>query len=69
MIITVEPGLYFIDHIIKTSLSNPDMAKYLNKDKIDEYMETGGVRLEDDVLVTKDGIENLTHIPRKAEDV
>lgn len=45
MCITVEPGLYFIDFIIEKSLSDPAIAKYLNKEKIDEYKEVGGVRL------------------------
>ena len=55
MVLTVEPGCYFIDFIIKNALDNPELAKYLNKEKIDEYMEVGGVRLEDDVVVRKDG--------------
>lgn len=45
------------------------MSKYLNKEKIDEYKEVGGVRLEDDVLITKDGIEMLSFLPRTIEDV
>lgn len=53
MVITVEPGCYFIDFIIKNALDNPDMAKYLNADKIEEYKSVGGVRLEDDVVVRK----------------
>jgi Xaa-Pro dipeptidase len=41
----------------------------LNKEKIDEYMDVGGVRLEDDVVVKKDGIEKLSHLPRLPEHV
>ena len=55
MCITVEPGLYFIDFIIEKSLNDPTIAKYLNKEKIDEYKEVGGVRLQDDIVITKDG--------------
>ena len=35
MIITIEPGVYFIEHIIKNALNNPDLQGYLNKEKID----------------------------------
>lgn len=36
--ITVEPGLYFIDFMIKKALENADIAPYLNPEKIEEYM-------------------------------
>lgn len=38
MVITVEPGLYFIEHIIKNALNDAELQKYINKEKIDEYM-------------------------------
>ena len=69
MCITVEPGIYFIDFKIKNSLNNPEIAKYLNADKIEKYRSVGGVRLEDDIVITKDGYENLTPMPREIEDV
>ena len=63
MVITVEPGIYFIDFIIKGALES-EISKYLNADKIKEYENIGGVRLEDDVLITKDGNELLSYLPR-----
>ena len=69
IIMTVEPGCYFIDFIIKNALDDPDMAKYLNEDKINEYKEVGGVRLEDNVVVRKDGPEMLSFLPRRWEEV
>lgn len=34
-----------------------------------EYIGIGGVRLQDDVVVRKEGIENLTHVPRTIQEV
>jgi len=69
MIITVEPGLYFIDALLLPAFENPNLNKYLNVDKIKRFMDFGGVRLEDDVVVTDTGIENLTICPREIVDV
>ena len=38
IIMTVEPGCYFIDFIIKNSLADPEMAKYLNEELVNQYM-------------------------------
>ncbi|KAI9791073.1 MAG: hypothetical protein M1816_004304 [Peltula sp. TS41687] len=59
-IITVEPGIYFCRFIIEPFLKDPIHSQYIKKDVLDQYWEVGGVRIEDDVLVTKDGYENLT---------
>ena len=45
IIMTVEPGCYFIDFIINKALEDPDRNKYINAEKIDEYKEVGGIRL------------------------
>ncbi len=34
--------------------------EFINYDKIDEYRDFGGIRIEDDILVTKNGYENLS---------
>jgi len=62
--ITVEPGIYFIDFMIEKALNDESLSKYLNKDKIDEYKGVGGVRLEDDIVITKDGYELISSLPR-----
>jgi len=69
MVITVEPGCYFIDVILENAYKDEVKAKYLNKEKIDEYYEVGGVRIEDDVVVTEDGMENFTVVPRTTEEI
>ena len=42
---------------------------HVNADVLDRFVGFGGVRLEDDVIVTKDGVENMTNCPRTVEDV
>jgi len=69
MVITVEPGVYFIDSEIEGAYKDPERAKFLNKDKIEQFRNFGGVRLEHDVVITSTGIEDLTLIPTEIERV
>jgi len=72
MVLTVEPGLYFNAYCLKMAMSNAKQAPLLNKQKVKEYQGSGlawGVRIEDDVVVTDDGIENMTYVPRTIEDI
>ena len=69
MVLTVEPGCYFIDPLMDLALANPKQSKFLNADRFNEFRNFGGVRLEDGVLVTKDGCENLTNCPRALSEV
>ncbi|RDW60043.1 hypothetical protein BP5796_11649 [Coleophoma crateriformis] len=65
MVITVEPGIYFNRWAIEeVHLKTEKYAKYINKDLLEKYYPVGGVRIEDDILVTKDGYENLTTVPK-----
>lgn len=57
MFITVEPGLYFNDPTLDKALAKPEQAKFINQEVLNRFRGTGGCRLEDDVLVTKDGAE------------
>jgi len=45
-------------------LKDTRFAKYINKSLLEKYYPIGGVRIEDDILVTKDGYENLTTAPK-----
>lgn len=70
MTITVEPGCYFIDHLLTEALQEESPLKpYLNQELVDEYRGFGGVRLEDVVAVTKDGCVNYTLCPRTIGEV
>jgi Xaa-Pro dipeptidase len=48
-------------------LKDTRYAKFINKELLDRYYPVGGVRIEDDILVTKDGYENLTTAPKGDE--
>jgi Xaa-Pro dipeptidase len=48
-------------------LKDTRYAKYINKDLLEKYYPVGGVRIEDDILVTEDGYENLTKVPKGDE--
>jgi Xaa-Pro dipeptidase len=69
MVITVEPGIYFIDALLDPALGEARYAPFLAPDVLARFRHLGGVRIEDDVLVTLDGSENLTQVPRTVEDV
>jgi Xaa-Pro aminopeptidase len=58
-VITDEPGCYFIPQLIAQWKADKTNAEYLNFDKIEQYLDFGGVRIEDDVLITEDGCRFL----------
>jgi len=69
MVITVEPGCYFIDSVIDKALNDPSQAKFMVKSKIDEFRGSGGVRIEDDVAITATGCELMTDVPRTVDEI
>eukprot|EP00546_Thalassionema_frauenfeldii_P014088 CAMPEP_0178907954 /NCGR_PEP_ID=MMETSP0786-20121207/7653_1 /TAXON_ID=186022 /ORGANISM="Thalassionema frauenfeldii, Strain CCMP 1798" /LENGTH=533 /DNA_ID=CAMNT_0020579801 /DNA_START=59 /DNA_END=1660 /DNA_ORIENTATION=+ len=69
MVLTVEPGCYFIDPLLDMAMWNPDQNKFINSERLNDFRGFGGIRLEDDVLVKADGCENLTICPRAVEEV
>lgn len=65
MVVTVEPGIYFSDYALKQFyLPLPEHAKFINVEVLERYMPVGGVRIEDDILITSRGYENLTTAPK-----
>lgn len=54
-VITDEPGCYFIPALIDKWRAEGTNASFLNFDAIDKFKDFGGIRLEDDILITADG--------------
>ena len=71
MVITNEPGCYFNEDLLKMGLEDPNVKDFLQKDLIWEYMEeVGGVRIEDNFVVTEKGYECFTEsLPREVEEI
>ena len=70
-VVTDEPGIYFIPALIDDWKASGHCAEFLNFDKIETYKDFGGVRIEDDVLITKDGCRFIgkERIPYHPKDV
>ena len=54
-VVTDEPGIYFIPDLIDDWKANGHCKDFLCFDKIEQYKDFGGIRIEDDVLITDDG--------------
>ncbi|RYU96508.1 aminopeptidase P family protein [Emticicia agri] len=69
-VITVEPGLYFIPELIDKWKSEKKFTDFINYEKLETYRDFGGVRIEDNCLITADGQKTLGKpIPKTIEEV
>ena len=70
-VVTDEPGIYFIPALIDDWKASGHCAEFLNFDMLETYKDFGGIRIEDDVLITKDGCRFLgeDRIPYHPKDV
>ena len=66
-----EPGIYFIPALIDKSKAEGLYKGIVNYDKLDEYRDFGGIRIEDDVVVTTEGgrVIGDKHIPSTVEEL
>ena len=70
-VVTDEPGIYFIPALIDDWKASGHCADFINFDKLETYKDFGGIRIEDDVLITKDGCRFIgsERIPYHPKDV
>jgi Xaa-Pro aminopeptidase len=69
-VITVEPGIYFIPQLIDRWRAEGRCAEYICYDRLEAFRGFGGIRIEDDLLVTDDGHRLLGRpIPKEISDL
>ena len=70
-VVTDEPGIYFIPALIDNWKASGHCKEFINFDKLETYKDFGGIRLEDDLLITKNGCRFIgkDRIPYQPKDV
>ena len=69
-VLTNEPGLYFIPALIDKWRAEKINAEFINFDKAETYKDFGGIRIEDDILITKDAARVLGKpIPKTVAEI
>lgn len=70
-VLTDEPGIYFIPALIDKWKSEGLHSDFINYEKLETYRDFGGIRLEDDILITNTGCQILGDkiIPYHIDDV
>ena len=70
IVLTVEPGIYFIPQLIDKWQSEKKFTEFINYKRVNQFRSFGGIRIEDDIVVTKNGCRVLGKpIPKAVEDV
>ncbi|XP_010447846.1 PREDICTED: xaa-Pro dipeptidase [Camelina sativa] len=69
MVITVEPGCYFIKALLLPAIENAATSKFFNRETVERFRNFGGVRIESDLVVTADGCKNMTNVPRETWEI
>lgn len=69
-VFTIEPGCYFIPELIDKWKSEKKFMSFIDYEKLEKYMSVGGIRIEDNVLITTDSHKVLGKpIPKTIAEV
>ncbi|TAE54178.1 MAG: aminopeptidase P family protein [Nostocales cyanobacterium] len=70
MLVTIEPGFYQVPAILNNPKTRDQYQYLVNWERLEQFADVRGIRIEDDVLVTEEGCEVLTaSLPTKAEEI
>jgi len=69
MVITIEPGLYMIPALLEPAFSDAVKKPFLNENKLRGLLGFGGIRIEDNLIITESGSENMTDVPKSREKI
>lgn len=69
-VLTVEPGIYFIPELINLWKTENKHAAFINYDKVENYRYFGGIRIEDNLLITETDHRLLgKHLPKEIDEI
>lgn len=69
-VLTIEPGIYFIPELIDLWMNNGTNKEFINFERVNEYRHFGGIRNEEDILITETGHRILGKpLAKSIEDV
>lgn len=69
-VVSIEPGIYFIPQLIDMWKNEKKFPEFINYDMVEKYRYFGGIRIEDDLLITETGHRVLgPHLPKKVEEL
>ena len=73
MVVTIEPGFYQVPGILNSAKNRDRYAKMVNWERLEQFSDVRGIRIEDDILITEQGNEVLSHelptAPKAMEDL
>nr|AKF43190.1 metallopeptidase M24 family protein [Erodium foetidum] len=69
MVITVEPGCYFIDAVLVPAMESSNTCMFFSRENIGRFKGFGGVRIESDLHVTANGCKNMSKCPRETWEI
>lgn len=69
-VVTIEPGIYFVPAILQDRERRRQYADAVNWDRVDDLLAFGGIRIEDDVLITEMGAEVVSAaLPKSVREI